>query len=145
MEIELIVGAASGFLGVALLTFYLRRRASPAPRADDEAILQRNATAYRVASALFVGSLFVPVVIYQFGGIGENAAWPAVLGFTLSVAVPVGYLWLRELRGGPGFEELLRYGELKDRYPRKLQIAIFWLWVIFACAVIVLAVAMDPA
>lgn len=145
MDNEVILGAAAGFLGVCLLTFVLQCFGSPAKRADDELILHRNATAYRVVTALFIASLFVPVVIYQFGRIDENTAWPAVLGLVLSVVLPVGYLWLRQLRGGPDMEELLRYGELKDNYPRKLQLAIFAMWIVLVVAGAILALRMDPA
>jgi hypothetical protein len=48
-----------------------------------------------------------------------------VTAFLLSVILPVGYLGLRKFRGGPGFNEFLRYGELKDGWPRTWQIAVF--------------------
>ncbi len=104
---------------------------------NDVTILERNATAYAVVTTLFVGSLIAPTSAYFLFGVDENEVWPTVTAFLLSVILPVAYLSLRELRGGPGFDEILRYGELKDGWPRKWQTALFSFWVVFATVVVI--------
>ena len=108
----------------------------------DQAIVERNATAYKVVSGLFLGSLIIPTSFYYLFGVDDNEAWPAVTGFLLSAILPVGYLSLRKFRGGPGFNEFLRYGELKDGWPRKWQISVFAFWLVFVAAAVIASLLM---
>ena len=144
MELEqLLVPAILSFVGVALLSFFARRHVKDQPETDDGAVLERNATAYKIVSGLFLGSLIIPTSFYYLAGVDDNEAWPAVTGFLLSATLPVGYLSLRTLRGGPNVNEFMRYCELKDGWPRKWQIAIFYLWLAFVAGAIVAAALMS--
>jgi len=144
MELEqLAFTALVSFVGVALLPFLARRHAKNQPATNDQAVVDRNATAYKVVSGLFLGSLIIPTSFYYLFGVDDNEAWPAVMGFLLSAILPVGYLGLRKLRGGPGFNEFLRYSELKDGWPRKWQIAIFYSWLAFVAGAVVVVALMD--
>jgi len=144
MELEqLLVPAILSFVGVALLSFFARRHVKDQPETDDDAVLERNATAYKIVSGLFLGSLIIPTSFYYLTGVDDNEAWPAVTGFLLSATLPVGYLSLRTLRGGPNVNEFMRYCELKDGWPRKWQIAIFYLWLAFVAGAIVAAALMS--
>jgi uncharacterized membrane protein YoaK (UPF0700 family) len=144
MELEqLLVPAILSFVGVALLSFFARRHVKDQPETDDDAVLERNATAYKIVSGLFLGSLIIPTSFYYLAGVDDNEAWPAVTGFLLSATLPVGYLSLRTLRGGPNVNEFMRYCELKDGWPRKWQIAIFYLWLAFVAGAIVAAALMS--
>lgn len=113
------------------------------PVTEDE-LEKRNASAYKIASALFVGSLFAPLPFYYFLGVGENAPWPAITGLILSVVLPVGYHALRRRAGGPDFDEFLRYTELKDGFSRKATLTIFWTWIVFVIVAIFLVLKMAP-
>ena len=144
MELEqLLVPALLSFVGVALLSFFARRQAKDQPAAGDDEVLERNAAAYKITSGLFLGSLIIPTSFYYLAGVDDNEAWPAVTGFLLSATLPVGYLSLRTLRGGPNVNEFMRYCELKDGWPRKWQIAIFYLWLAFVAGAIVAAALMS--
>ncbi len=144
MELEqLLVTVLVSFVGVALLSFFARGRVNDPPATDDDAVLERNVTAYKVVSGLFLGSLIVPTSFYYLFGVDENKAWPAVMGFLLSAILPVGYLSLRKLRGGPDVKEFLRYGELKDGWPRKWQIAAFYSWLVFVAAFVIAALLLN--
>ncbi len=144
MELEqLLVPAILSFVGVALLSFFARRHVKDQPASSDDAVLERNATAYKIISGLFLGSLIIPTSLYYLAGVDENEAWPAVTGFLLSATLPVGYLSLRKLRGGPDFNEFLRYCELKDGWPRTWQIVAFYSWLVFVAGAIVVAVLMS--
>ena len=144
MELEqLLVPALLSFVGVALLSFFARRQAKDQPAAGDDEVLERNAAAYKITSGLFLGSLIIPTSFYYLAGVDDNEAWPAVTGFLLSATLPVGYLSLRKLRGGPGFNEFLRYCELKDGWPRKWQMAAFYMWLVFVAVAIVVAALMS--
>lgn len=144
MELEqLLVPVILSFVGVALLSFFARRHVKDQPETDDDAVLERNATAYKIVSGLFLGSLIIPTSFYYLAGVDDNEAWPAVTGFLLSATLPVGYLSLRTLRGGPNVNEFMRYCELKDGWPRKWQIAIFYLWLAFVAGAIVAAALMS--
>ena len=144
MELQqLLIIAVVSFVGVALLSVFARRHVKDQPDTDDDAVLERNATAYKVVSGLFLGSLIIPTSFYYLFGVDDNEAWPALMGFLLSAILPIGYLGLRELRGGPVLNEFLRYCELKDGWPRKWQIALFFLWLAFVAGAIVVAALMD--
>ncbi len=144
MELQqLLVTALVSFVGVALLSFFARGRVKDPPATDDDAVLERNATAYKVVSGLFLGSLIIPTSFYYLFGVDENEAWPAVMGFLLSAILPVGYLSLRKLRGGPDVNEFLRYGELKDGGPRKWQIVAFYSWLVFVTAAVIAALLLS--
>lgn len=144
MELEqLLVPAILSFGGVVLLSFFARRQVKNQPETDDDAVLERNATAYKIVSGLFLGSLIIPTSFYYLFGVDDHEAWPAVTGFLLSTTLPVGYLSLRKLRGGPNFTEFMRYCELKDGWPRKWQIAIFYLWLALVAGAIVAAALMS--
>jgi hypothetical protein len=65
------------------------------------------------------------------------------MGFLLSAILPVGYLSLRKLRGGPDVNEFLRYGELKDGWPRKWQIVAFYSWLVFVTAAVIAALLLS--
>jgi hypothetical protein len=99
--------------------------------ASDQEVLTRNATAYNITTALFVGSLFASLPFYYLLGVNENQPWPAISSLLLSVVLPLSYLTLRHRRGGPSIEEFLRYCELKDGFSRKAQLWIFAAWVTF--------------
>ena len=140
---QLLFTALISFVGVALLSFVARRHAKDQPATGDQAVVERNATAYKVVSGLFLGSLIIPTSFYYLFGVDDNEAWPAVTGFLLSAILPVGYLSLRKLRGGPGFNEFLRYGELKDGWPRKWQISVFAFWLVFVAAAVIASLLMT--
>jgi len=140
---QLLFTALISFVGVALLSFVARRHAKDQSATSDQAIVERNATAYKVVSGLFLGSLIIPTSFYYLFGVDDNEAWPAVTGFLLSAILPVGYLSLRKLRGGPGFNEFLRYGELKDGWPRKWQISVFAFWLVFVAAAVIASLLMT--
>jgi len=143
MELQqLLITFLLSFVGVAVLSFVTRRQIKDRPSASDEEILERNATAYKITSWLFIGSLLAPVSFY-FLGVDDNSAWPAVMALLLSSILPIAYLSLRKLRGGPDLYEFLRYGELKDGWPRKWQIAIFYLWLAFVAGAVVVVALMD--
>ena len=144
MELQqVLIIAVVSFVGVALLSVFARRHVKDQPDTDDDAVLERNATAYKVVSGLLLGSLIIPTPFYYLFGVDDNEAWPALTGFLLSAILPIGYLSLRKLRGGPDFNEFLRYGELKDGWPRKWQIAIFYLWLAFVAGAVVVVALMD--
>jgi len=143
MELQqLLITFLLSFVGVAVLSFVTRRQIKDRPSASDEEILERNATAYKITSWLFIGSLLAPVSFYFFG-VDDNSAWPAVMALLLSSILPIAYLSWRKLRGGPDLDEFLRYGELKDGWPRKWQIAIFYLWLAFVAGAVVVVALMD--
>ncbi|MCZ8130748.1 MAG: hypothetical protein O9284_05550 [Steroidobacteraceae bacterium] len=143
MELEqLLTTFLLSFVGVAVLSFFARRQIEDHPSVGDEEIIERNATAYKVTSWLFLGSLLVPVSFYFFG-VDENEAWPAITGLLLSIILPVAYLSVRKLRGGPDLDEFLRYGELKDGWPRKWQISLFACWLVIVAAAVIAARLMS--
>ena len=143
MELEqLLTTFLLSVVGVAVLSFVARRHIQDHSSASDDEILERNATAYKITSWLFLGSLLAPISFY-FLGVDDNAAWPAVTALLLSTILPIAYLSLRRLRGGPGLDEFLRYGELKDGWPRKWQIAVFYVWLAFVAGAIVVVALMD--
>jgi hypothetical protein len=131
------------FVGVAALLFLADHRAKDHSTINDEAVIERNATAYTITTALFVGSLIVPTSFYYLADVDDNEAWPAVTAFLLSIILPVGYLGLRKFRGDPGFNEFLRYGELKDGWPRTWQIAVFVFWLVFVAAAVTAVLLMN--
>lgn len=130
-------------LGTPLLVFVLARifkfGSNPAGRTDEE-IITRNSSAYQVVGALFLLGLVVPISFYALLDIDENAAWPAALGFSFSVAMPVLFLKVREIRSGVKFEEIIRYGEITDGVPRKGQIILFVFWILVALAAVGFAI-----
>jgi len=140
---QLLIIAVVSFVGVALLSFFARRHVKDQPDTDDDTVLELNATAYKVVSGLFLGSLIIPTPFYYLFGVNDNEAWPALTGFLLSAILPIGYLSLRKLRGGSDFSEFMRYCELKDGWSRKWQIAIFYLWLAFVAGAVVVVVLMD--
>jgi len=140
---QLLTTFVLSFVGVAALSFFARRRIKDKPETYDDAVLERNATAYKVVSGLFLCSLIIPTSFYYLFGVDDKEAWPALTGFLLSAILPIGYLGLRELRGGPGLKEFLRYNELKDGWPRKWQIAVFYVWLAFVAGAIVVVALMD--
>lgn len=139
---QLVTTFLLSFVGVAVLSFFARRQIMDRYSASDDEILERNATAYKITSGLFLGSLLVPASVYVFG-VDENEAWPAVTALLLSLVLPIAYLSLRKLRGGPGFDEFLRYGELKDGWPRKWQIAVMCSWSVFVFSGVAAALLMN--
>ena len=144
MELEqLLFTALVSFAGVALLSLFARRHSKDRSTTSDATVVERNATAYKIVSGLLLGSLIIPTSFYYLFGVDGDEAWPAVMGFLLSAILPVGYLGLRALRGGPDFNEFLRYCELKDGWPRKWQIAVFFLWLAFVAGAIVVAALMG--
>lgn len=144
MELEqLLTTFLLSFVSVVALLFFAHRRAKDHAPTNDEALVERNATAYTITTALFVGSLIAPTSLYYLADVDENEAWPAVTAFLLSVILPVGYLGLRKFRGGPGFNEFLRYGELKDGWPRTWQIAVFVFWLVFVAAAVTAVLLMN--
>ena len=142
MDLEkIIIPAVTAFIGVAALGFFLRRRPKVALEGDDR-VLARNASAYRIVTALFLVGLLTPIPLYEWMDIDDNAAWPAALGFTLAVVLPTLFLWARKkLCGGPEFDEFLRYGELKDNMPRNLQLGLYGLWLVITLIAIIFALA----
>ena len=52
------------FVGVAALLLLAHHRAKGHSTINDEALVERNATAYTITTALFVGSLIVPTSFY---------------------------------------------------------------------------------
>jgi len=140
---QLLTTFLLSFVSVAALLFLAHRRAKDHSPINDEALVERNATAYTITTALFVGSLIVPTSFYYLADVDDNEAWPAVTAFLLSVILPVGYLGLRKFRGGPGFNEFLRYGELKDGWPRTWQIAVFVFWLVFVAAAVTAVLLMN--
>ncbi len=144
MELEqLLTTFLLSFVSVAALLFFAHRRVKDHSPINDEALVERNATAYTITTALFVGSLIVPTSFYYVADVDDNEAWPAVTAFLLSVILPVGYLGLRKFRGGPSFNEFLRYGELKDGWPRTWQIAVFVFWLVFVAAAVTAVLLMN--
>lgn len=134
MEIQAVVFTVlvSGIappLIVYILARMLRFSANPSGLTDDE-VIARNKSANKIVGALFLLGLIVPVSFYELFDIDENTAWPAALGFSFAVAAPVAFLKFREIRGGPRFEEFIRYGEIKDGVPRKGQLILFVFWVL---------------
>lgn len=105
---------------------------------------KRNASAYKITTALFVGSLFAPMPFYYLLGVDDNAPWPAITGFILAIVLPIGYLALRRRARGPDFEEFLRYIEMKDGWSRKATLALFWTWILFVIAAIILVLVVPP-
>jgi len=143
MELQqVLIIAVVSFVGVAVLSFVARRQIKDRPSASDEEILERNATAYKITSWLFIGSLLAPVSFYFFG-VDDNSAWPAVMALLLSSILPIAYLSWRKLRGGPDLDEFLRYGELKDGWPRTWQIAVFVFWLVFVAAAVTAVLLMN--
>jgi len=136
MEAQAVIFTAlvSG-LGTPLLVLFLARifkfGSNPADRTDEE-IITRNSVAYKMAGALFLIGLVVPNAFYVLIDVDENAAWPAALGFSLSVAMPVIFLKIREVRSGIKFEEIVRYGEITEGVPRKGQLIVFTFWMLVA-------------
>lgn len=144
MELEqLLTTFLLSFVSVAALLFFAHRRVKDHSPINDEALVERNATAYTITTALFVGSLIVPTSFYYLADVDDNEAWPAVTAFLLSVILPVGHLGLRKFRGGPSFNEFLRYGELKDGWPRTWQIAVFVFWLVFVAAAVTAVLLMN--
>ena len=111
---------------------------------DDEAI-RRNKSAYNLVGVLFLVGLIVPISFYELLDINENSAWPVALGFIFSVAAPVAFLKIRKIRGGPGFDEFFRYGEIKEGVSRKVQLLLFWVWVLVAFVVACVAIYQSVA
>ena len=98
---------------------------------SDEELPARNAMAYNITTALFVGSLFASLPFYYLLGVHENEPWPGITSLVLSIVLPTSYLMLRQRAGGPTIKEFLRYCELKDGWSRKAQLSIFAVWVVF--------------
>lgn len=125
---------ASG-IGTPLLVFILARifkfGSNPAGQTDEE-IIARNSLAYRTVGALFLLGLVAPISLYALLDVDENAAWPAALGLSFSVAIPVVFLKVREIRSGIKLEEIVRYGKITDGVPRKGQLVLFIFWILVA-------------
>ncbi len=110
---------------------------------SDEEVLSRNATAYNITTALFVGSLFASLPFYYLLGVHENQPWPAITSLLLSVVLPLSYLVIRRRSGGPTIEEFLRYCELKDGFSRRAQLSIFAAWVVFVVIAVAIVLVMS--
>ena len=110
---------------------------------SDEEVLSRNATAYNVTTALFVGSLFASLPFYYLLGVHENQPWPAITSLLLSVVLPLSYLAVRRRSGGPTIEEFLRCCELKDGFSRRAQLSIFAAWIVFVVIAVAIVLVMS--
>jgi hypothetical protein len=110
---------------------------------SDEEVLTRNAAAYNVTTALFVGSLFASLPFYYLLGVHENQPWPAITSLLLSVVLPLSYLAVRRRSGGPTIEEFLRYCELKDGFSRRAQLSIFAAWIVFVVIAVAIVLVMS--
>jgi hypothetical protein len=111
---------------------------------SDEELRARNATAYWVTSALFVGSLITRLPFYFLLGVDDQEPWPAITSLVLSVVLPTSYLMLRQRAGGPTIEEFLHYCELKDGFSRSAQLAIYAVWVVFVVVAVPIVLMMSP-
>ncbi len=135
-------------LGTPLLVFVFARifkfGSNPAGRTDEE-IITRNRVAYKIVGALFLTGLLVPNTFYALIDVDENAAWPVALAFSFSVAMPVIFLKVREIRSGVKFEEIVRYGEITDGVPRKGQLIVFIFWILAAVVAVGVAVSQSVA
>ena len=112
---------------------------------SDEEVLTRNASAYRITTTLFVGSLFASMPFYYLLGVDDQEPWPAITSLLLSVVLPLSYLTVRRRNGGPTIEEFLRYCELKDGWSRTAQLAIFATWMVFVVIAIAIVWVMSQA
>ena len=110
---------------------------------SDEEVLTRNAAAYNVTTALFVGSLFASLPFYYLLGVHENQPWPAITSLLLSVVLPLSYLAVRRRSGGPTIEEFLRCCELKDGFSRRAQLSIFAAWIVFVVIAVAIVLVMS--
>lgn len=111
---------------------------------SDEELRARNASAYNIATALFVGSLLASLPFYYLLGVDDQKPWPAITSLVLSVVLPTSYLMLRQRAGGSTIEEFLRYCELKDGFSRSAQLAIFAVWVVFVVVAVPIVLLMSP-
>jgi hypothetical protein len=140
---EVILTVLFSGLGTPLVVFVLARMftfgSNPTGLTDEE-IITRNSAAYRIVGALFLLGLCVPISLYALLDIDDNAAWPAALGFSFSVVMPVVYLKVREIRSGVKLEEIVRYGEITDGVPRKGQLIVFIFWILVALVAVGCAV-----
>lgn len=112
---------------------------------SDEELRARNASAYNITTALFVGSLLANLPFYYLLGVDEKEPWPAITSLILSVVLPVSYLAIRRYAGGPGLEEFLHYCELKDGWSRKWQIRLFAVWIAIVVSGVFAALFMNQS
>ena len=110
---------------------------------SDEELRTRNASAYHITTALFVGSLLASLPFYYLLGVDDQEPWPAITSLALSVVLPTSYLMLRQRAGGPTIEEFLHYCELKDGFSRSAQLAIFAVWVVFVTVAVPIVLVMN--
>jgi len=147
IQAEVFTVLVSG-IGTPLIVYILARMfrfgANPAGLTD-EGVIARNKLAYKLVGALFLLGLIVPVSFYVLFDIDENTAWPVALGFSFAVAAPVAFLKFREMSGGPRFEEIIRYGEIKDGVPRTGQLILFVFWVLVGLVAVSAAIYQSIA
>ncbi len=132
-----------GAIGTPLITIVLRR-AFPSRKdttlLPDELIIRRNESAYKHVTVLFLISLVAPLPFYELFEISEQNAWPTALGFLSAVFTPLIFLYVRHLIGGPGINEFLRYGELKEGVSRGAQLLLFGIWLTAALTITCIAI-----
>ncbi len=132
-----------GAIGTPLITIVLRRAFPPkkeTTQLPDELIIRRNESAYKHVTVLFLISLVAPLPFYELFEISEQNAWPAALGFLSAAFTPLIFLYVRHLIGGPGINEFLRYGELKEGVSRGAQLMLLSVWLTAALTITCIAI-----